>query len=157
MDPNAERHIDIDEPAATPALSLVLGYLAVLPFAAGAVAAWLGGGLMLLAVQAVALWGAAILIFLSGVRRGLSFRTPGGPRGRQIAMVFWLFLAGLVSLVLPLELAVGLLLLGYGSLALLDPPAARRGEAPLFFEGFRPPQMLVAVLGLAAILVRLFA
>ncbi len=43
--------------------------------------------------------------------------------------------------------ALGLLIVGYVAIAVLDPIAARRGEAPLFFERLRPFQMPLAVLG----------
>jgi hypothetical protein len=59
-------------------------------------------------------WGSAILIFLGGVRRGLSFRTPGGPTKAQIATMFWLFGLGLLALLSPSTLvALALLLIAY--------------------------------------------
>lgn len=145
------------EPGRTPALSLLLGYGAMAPFVLAAVAVWLASGeLRDLVLDLTRLWGGAILIFLSGVRRGLSFRTVGGPTGPQIAMTFWLFGLGLLALLLPLAgLALGLLLAGFLSLAVLDPWAARRGEAPLFFQRLRPVQMAIPVVCLGLILVNL--
>ena len=88
------------------------------------------------------------------MRRNLSFRTPGGPRLTQIAMMLWLFLAGLGALLAPPTLALGLLLAGYGSPDGARPAsiAARRAEAPLYFARLRPPQMAIAVASLAALL-----
>lgn len=153
----------VREPRRTPALSLLLGYGATAPLAAGALAAWLLDGRWVpLAAQLTALWGAAVLVFLAGVRRGLSFRTEGGPTAAQIATTFWLFALGLASLwalSAPIAFrtvaALGPLLTGYASLAVLDPWAARRGEAPPFFARLRPVQMLVPVVSLAALLARL--
>ena len=90
------------------------------------------------------------MAFLAGVRRGLSFRTPGGARPAQIATVFWLFLLAIASLVVPSRLlGLGLLATGFASLAVLDPSAARQQEAPLFFARLRPIQMAIPVTALA--------
>lgn len=151
------RRVAVKESSATPALSLFLAYLAMAPLAAGALAVWLLPVDQPPVARTAAAWGAAILIFLSGVRRGLSFRTPGGPTASQIAMTMWLFLSGLAALALPTQLALALLIVGYASIAVLDPRAARRGEAPLFFARLRPVQMLVPVASLVAVLVALLA
>ena len=64
------RTLTAHEPRETPWLSVVFGYGPMLPFVAGAAAAWWQRGqwdeLILLATI---LYGAAILLFLSGVRR----------------------------------------------------------------------------------------
>jgi hypothetical protein len=138
-----------------PPLSLILGYGPMAIFPILGLAAWL----MPAPWPAIALaagqgWGAALLIFLAGVRRGLSFFTQGGPRPAQIATMFWLFLLGCAALLTAPIIAYPLLVIGYGSIALLDPPAAQRGEAPAFFAQLRPPQMAVALIGLIALLVR---
>lgn len=142
------------EPARTPALSLLLGHGAIVPLALGAVGAWsLPEAAGDLAVRGSILWGAVILIFLAGVRRGLSFRTVRGPTCPQIATMLWLFGLGLLAVILGSEVpALLVLLMGYGSLAVLDPAAARRGEVPLFFERLRPWQMGIAVVSLGAVL-----
>ena len=95
-------------------------------------------------------WGAAILAFLAGVRRGLSFRTPGGERPAQIMTVIYLYLLAIGALLVPLPMALALLVMGFVSLGILDPGAARRQEAPLFFARLRPLQMAVPVCSLAA-------
>lgn len=100
--------------------------------------------------QAVAggwLWSTAILLFLAGVTRGLSFATPGPHRG-QLAQMLWLFAAGCGALLVPLPIAFALLAAGYASIALFDRRAAARGQAPAHFARLRPPQMALAVLGL---------
>ena len=137
----------------------------MVPFALGAVCSWVAAGPWRVAIMdATILWGCAILTFLAGVRRGVSFRTPGGVTFAQIGTMLWLFLIGLAALwVFVLgggQRAVGatlaslaLLLVGYVSLAILDPLAARSGEAPLFFARLRPIQMLTPVASLAALVV----
>jgi hypothetical protein len=101
------------------------------------------------------LWGCAILLFLSGVRRGLSFRTEGGPTWVQIATMLGLFLLGFGGLVLlflgALRPALALLIVGFTGVAILDPIAARRGEAPLFFARLRPFQIPIAIVSLCAL------
>jgi hypothetical protein len=147
----------VTESRRVPALSLVLGHGATVPFVAGAAAAWLlGQGPAALAADLTALWGGAILVFLAGVRRGLSFRTEGGPTPAQLATSLGLFALGLAALAAPRTgAALLLLLVGYAALAVFDPWAAKRGEAPLFFARLRPLQMLVPIAGLAALLAHL--
>ena len=153
------RTLTAREPRETPWLSVVFGYGPMLPFVAGAAAAWWQRGqwdeLILLATI---LYGAAILLFLSGVRRGVSFRTPGGPTVVQIATMLGLFCLGLGALLTVVILgnrviALDLLIAGFVAVAVLDPIAARRGEAPLFFARLRPLQIPIAVLSLVALLV----
>lgn len=153
----AGRTLHVDESRAVPWLSVVFGYGPMLPLLAGGALVWLLPGRTAEAVFTLTLlWGCAILLFLSGVRRGLSFRTEGGARPSQIATMLGLFLLGFGALVAVTQgaaaLALGLLILGYAAIGLLDPIAARRGEAPLFFARLRPYQMPLAVLGLAALL-----
>ena len=144
--------ITIREDRAIPVDGLVLGYGAMLPFPVAAVAVWVGGGEVAAAAATLAiLLGAALALFLSGVRRGLSFRTEGGPRPGQIAMMLWLFAVGLAALLIPERPAIALLAAVFLSLLILDPIAARRGEVPLYFARLRPPQMAIPVLSLLAI------
>ncbi len=133
-----------------PTLSLIFGYGAMLPLAAAAVAAWLvtdpwRGLLLRLGV----VWAAAVLAFLGGVRRGSSFYTAGSPRLAQILTMLWLFTLAFVALLSGSNgAAIALLTIGYASVAILDPIAARRGEAPAHFARLRPPQMAVAIISL---------
>ena len=140
-----------DTPDTTPLLSVVLGYgpAAMLPLLG--LLAWAG---VPWALEAGRIWGAAILLFLAGVARGLSFFTEGGPRLPQLLAMSIRFGLGLLALVVWLPAALALLVLGYASVALFDPPLARRGEAPRYFARLRPPQMAVALAGLALLLVR---
>lgn len=148
------RTITVEERDEMPLDGLVLGFGPMLPFPVAAVTLLLAPtDLAALALGLAIFWGAAILIFLAGVRRGLSFRTEGGPRTAQLAVMFWLFLLGLGALSVSPAFALALLLAGYGSLAVLDPIAARRAEAPLYFARLRPPQMAIAAVSIAVMLV----
>ena len=152
----------LTEPAETPWLGVFFGYIAMVPFAVGALVFWLAGEPWRGAALAITLfWGCAILTFLSGVRRGVSFRTPGGVAAAQIVTMLWLFGLGfsavvLTAIALPVP-ACALLVVGYLSLQVLDPIAARKLQAPLYFARLRPAQMAIPVLCLLATLVLLLA
>ena len=150
----------LTEPAETPWLGVVFGYGAMVPFVIGAAACWLAGEPWRGAALAITLfWGCAILTFLSGVRRGVSFRTPGGVTATQIVTMLWLFCLGFAAIVLTATTlpvwACVLLVVGYLSLQVLDPIAARKLEAPLYFARLRPAQMAVPVVCLVGTLVLL--
>ena len=152
----------LTEPAETPWLGVFFGYIAMVPFVIGVLGFWLASEPWRGAALAITLfWGCAILTFLSGVRRGVSFRTPGGVTAAQIVTMLWLFGLGFAAIVLtavalPLA-AAALLLIGYLSLEILDPIAARKLEAPLYFARLRPAQMAIPVACLAATIVLLSA
>ena len=136
-------------PADTPVppLSLFLGYSPMLLLALAALATWLlppvwNSGLG----HAAVIWAGVILAFLAGVRRGLSFRQPGGPTFTQIATMFWLFVLAAAALLSPWPVvATILLLIGFLSTFVLDPVAARHDEVPSFFARLRPIQMLLPI------------
>lgn len=150
----------VTEPREIPALSLFLGFGAMAPLLAGVAIAALVPRVSRQARTFVVLWGSSVLLFLAGVRRGLSFRTPGGPDAAQIAVSMWYFVAGGGSLALfalrggagSLRPSLLLLLLGYTSVIPLDASAARRLEAPPFFGRLRPAQMLLPIVGLSVLL-----
>ncbi len=140
----------------TPLVSLLLAYAATVPTAAAAAAvllapsSWRGPALRL-----GSLWAGAVLCFLAGVRRGLSFRQPGGSTVSEIGATVSLFSLGAGSLVLPrgrmslLTLVSGFVLLGVD-----DVRAARRDEAPRYFARIRPVQLLVPLASLSILLWR---
>lgn len=142
----------MDTPDRTPPLSMVLAFGPAGLIVALGLLGWAG---WTWAVAAGRLWTAAILLFLAGVARGLSFFTDGGPRPMQLGVMLVRFLCGLLALALPM-LPIGLapflswLLLfgGYLTVLLFDPPAARHGMAPRFFARLRGPQMFVALTGI---------
>ncbi len=152
-----------DTQTSAPWLSLLLAYAAMLPVAAGAAASLvLTGNARALVIGAAVVWAGAVLCFLSGVRRGLSFRQPGGPTVAQIAAMLFIFVVGVAALLLMLvpglaAAAIVLLLLGFSSLAVIDPEAAREREAPRYFARLRPAQMAVPVVSLLVLLARCLA
>ena len=157
MENRSEREITVSEHPQVPWLSIVLGYGPMLPFVAGAAAVWLSTGpIRLEIITTTVLWAGSILAFLAGVRRGLSFRTQGGPTVAQIATMFVLFVLALGALATLVHgwllSSLILLLVGFATLLALDPVAAARGEAPEFFARLRPPQIAIAVASLAALL-----
>jgi hypothetical protein len=158
--------IRITEPRRIPAESLFFGGIAMVPFPLGAALSFLPGNWGLLFAELTLLWGVSILTFLAGVRRGVSFRTMHGPTAAQLGMMMWLFLLGAGALVLTAlsdlfggraadAAAAAMLAVGYASMIVLDPAAARHGEAPLFFERLRPVQMIVPSVSLVFVLVAL--
>ncbi|TZG25761.1 DUF3429 domain-containing protein [Sphingomonas montanisoli] len=112
------------DPVGVPTLSLVLGFGPMLPILAAGLAALLWGDpLRAVAIVGGTGWAAAILLFIAGL------------------LALPVFLLSPVAGIL-------LLMLGYAGVAVLDPLAARRGEAPRHFARLRPPQMAVGLLGL---------
>ena len=140
-----------DPKSHTPAISLFLAYIAMVPTASGAVAASVFRSPVI--ARLTITWAGAILCFLAGVKRGLSFRQRGGPTAMQLASMLWLFVPGAVALLLPWRIpSLVLLLFGYGSEAMLGPFAAERDEAPRYFARLRPVQMMIPVASLLLLL-----
>ncbi|BCI70997.1 putative membrane protein [Sphingomonas sp. S17] len=137
-----------DHSPRTPRLSLIFGYGPILVLPLAALGVWAGLPLALVIGQ---IWGAAILAFLAGVARGLSFFTPGGPHVSQMLTMILRFSLGLLALVASPPVGLALLLIGYASIAVTDPWLARWGGAPRHFARLRPPQMVVALVGLLAL------
>ena len=142
-----DREIVVEEHPEIPWLSVVLGFGPMLPIVAGAIVAWtteslVRGEAILLSV----LYASAILAFLAGVRRGLSFRTEGGPALAQLATMATLWLAAFLALACIVHAyalpALLILAISYAASMILDPLAARAGQAPLFFARLRPPQLI---------------
>lgn len=137
----------------TPALGGILAWLAMVPLAVAAmlsitaVPPWPA-----LALRFAGLWSGALLTFFAGVRRGVSFRTEGGPRPGQIVEMLLLFGLGVAALAGPVPWGLLFGLAGFVSMAILDPAAASRGELPAFFARLRPVQMILPVTSLAVLL-----
>lgn len=138
-----------------PAVSLLLAYAAVLPIPFGSTLAWaLPPDPASLAARVTMIWAAAVLCFLAGVWRGLSFRQPGGVHWTQVVGSLWVFAFAVGALeAVWSPAAVGLLLAGYASVGLGDVWAARRGRVPRYFVRLRPVQMLLPFAALLALLV----
>jgi len=134
----------------------LLAYAATLPVVAGAFLYLFVPSLRTQALGGTIIFASLLLCFFAGVRRGLSFRQPGGARASQILTMLWLFVAGLAAALSPWPLpALLLLVLGFASLMVLDRIAARRDEVPAYFGRLRSTQLLIPIVSLAAILARL--
>lgn len=155
-----QRSFRITERPQIPWLSVVFGYLPMVPFVGGAIGAWLlPVWLRPEVISLTIIWAAAILAFLGGVRRGLSFRTEGGPALAQIITMFCVYVLAFLALASAsfglFTSAVAMLFVGFLALETLDPVAARNGQAPLFFARLRPAQLGVAVASLGIVFLRL--
>ncbi len=149
-------HGEEEHKASTPIASLTLAYAAMVPIVVGAVAVLAGPVASRRGIErATTLWAGGVLCFLSGVRRGLSFRQPGGTTLSEATTMLTGFSFGVGGLLLPAgRPALASLLIGYAEIAVADVIAGRTGEAPPYFSRLRPWQMSVALLGLGAMLVK---
>ena len=135
---------------AVPTNSLILGYGPMLPLVLAATGAWLLGGTRALNLISLAIiWGALILAFIGGVRRGYGFGDPRASTAAEIvAAILYFTLAGLALLAWRAEAAIGLLVLGFAVAAVLDTRAAQRGDAPAHFARLRRSQLAIGIVGL---------
>ncbi|MBW6527260.1 DUF3429 domain-containing protein [Sphingomonas sp. RHCKR7] len=135
-----------------PADSIVFGYGPMLPLVAAGIGAWvLPEPWGVVAVRLAVIWGALILSFIGGVRRGFGFARAAASTAVELAAaVAYVTIAGLALLVPDAAVAVALLAAGYALAALLDRRAALRGDAPAHFARLRVPQLLLGCAGLAA-------
>lgn len=140
-----------------PAASLIFGYGAMVPLVLAAVGAWgLPRAWPVTAVRLAVIWGALVLAFVGGVRRGGGFMAPGTPPNAGLgAAVAYFALAGLALVATPYDwIALPPLVAGFALCALLDRAAARRGAVPPHFAALRPPQMLLGAAALLAMWLR---
>lgn len=139
-----------------PANSIIFGYGPMLPLIAAAVGArLLPAPWPAIAVRLAIVWGAMILIFVAGVRRGFGFGNRAAATMVEIATMLAYFIPAGLALVAPdPRWSLGLLVLGYALVIVLDPLAARRGDAPAHFARLRPPQMALALASLVALILR---
>lgn len=145
--------------ARVPVNSLVFGYGPMLPLVAAALGAWtMAPPWPAIATRLAIVWAAVILVFVAGVRRGYGFDRPAASTGAEIATMLVYFVPGVAALALGTvgrnAAALALLAAGFALVAVLDPIAARAGNAPLHFARLRGPQMGIAVVSLAALFVR---
>ncbi|NTS63886.1 DUF3429 domain-containing protein [Sphingomonas sp. HHU CXW] len=130
----------------------ILGFGPMLPLVAAGIGVWtLPGTWPLIAIQCAVVWGALILAFVAGVRRGYGFGDPAASKPVEIAAAMAYFSIAGLSLIVPrASIALALLAAGYAFVALLDRRAGRRGNAPAYFATLRGPQFLLGCAGLAA-------
>jgi hypothetical protein len=138
--------------APIPTNSIVFGYGPMLPLVTAGLGAWMlpapWGGM---AVRLAIIWGALILSFIGGVRRGFGFaRAEASTAVELAAAVAYVTIAGLALLMPYAATGLAMLAAGYALAALLDRRAALRGDAPAHFARLRVPQLLLGCVGLAA-------
>ncbi|WP_164857349.1 DUF3429 domain-containing protein [Sphingomonas crocodyli] len=140
------------DPLKVPALSLFLGFGPMLPIVgAGIVAIMSTDPIDAVAIVGGTGWASAILLFVAGVRRGYGFAVRATPRLVTLAVTLGIFLAGLLAMpifLLAPVIGVAILIAGFLAVAIADPVAARRGEAPRHFARLRPLQMALGLTGL---------
>ena len=141
----------------TPLTALWIGFAGILPFVAGAGAAWLTTPqLAVLALSATVAYGAVILSFLGGVRWGLAAASYGGPP----TSMHWVLsivptLVGWAANLMALAPGLGLLTAAFALAYFSDARAARDGLAPPWYGALRRPLsgLVVASLGLSLLAV----
>ncbi|WP_294286152.1 DUF3429 domain-containing protein [uncultured Sphingomonas sp.] len=134
----------------------ILGYGPMLPLVAAGIGAWLlPPPWPFWATHLGIIWGALILAFIAGVRRGFGFGNPGASKPVEIATCISYFtLAGLALVVEQASTALLLLLVGYVAAGFLDRRAAIAGNAPAYFAALRLRQLLIGAAGIAALFAR---
>ena len=136
-----------------PLNSLIFGYGPMIPFILAATGFWtLPVPWPALAVWLVVVWGALILCFVGGVRRGFGFGSDRASTLVEIATMLVYFTIAGVALILPWPRAsLFLLAIGFATAAICDTRAAQSGNAPAHFAALRIPQFATATLCLLAI------
>jgi len=136
-----------------PWASRVFGFGPMLPLVAAAAGAWtMPQGWPALAIHLAIIWGALILSFIGGVRRGFGFGQDRASTPVEIVTAAGYFTLAGLALVVPYAVtSVSLLVVGYVLAALLDARAALREDAPRHFARLRPPQLLLGAAALAAL------
>lgn len=142
----------MDQRSRIPLDSVIFGYGPMLPLLAAGIGVWtLPSAWGALAVRLAIVWGALILSFIGGVRRGFGFARPAASTAIEIAAAVAYVTVALLALVVPFaSTSLALLAAGYALAALLDRRAALAGNAPAHFARLRVPQLLVGCAGLAA-------
>jgi hypothetical protein len=139
-----------DRPA--PRYASLLGYLGLLPFAAGGLGVWLApAATAALAGRALVAYAAVILSFMGAVHWGLAMHASHPGRDRQLAWSVVPALIAWIALLLPALVALPLLLVSFAVLNAADRGAARAGAAPGWYPELRLPLTIgvVVCLGLA--------
>jgi hypothetical protein len=143
-----------------PSSSLIFGYGPTLPLVAAAIGVWITASPSTGFVTTLAIiWGAIILVFVAGVRRGYGFGDRKASTVSELAAMIVYFVPGGVALVLSAigeaGAALAVLVVGFVFVAILDRRAAAAGDAPAHFASLRGPQMTIMAFALAAVLARL--
>ena len=146
-------------PDAVPAWALWLGWLGLIPFVAGALAALvLPDRVAIQSLSMVLAYGAVVLSYLGGVRWGLAMAEYGGPA----APMTWVNAivpptVGWLANLMALAPGLTLLTLAYLAAFFFDMAMVRAGRAPAWYAALRRPLSAVTIASLGISLLALFA
>ena len=135
-----------------PAPATWLGLAGVLPFAAGALAAWRPDPLGAFAATALLAYGAVILSFLGGIHWGLALDRER-PRFAQLGLGMLPSLLGWAALLVGDRAGIALLMAGFVGVLVQDLRLARNAMAPPWFASLRALLTTAVLLCLAVGLV----
>ncbi|BBK33792.1 uncharacterized protein DUF3429 [Stella humosa] len=143
--------------ADVPRPALILGFLGLIPFVAGAAGAWvLEAGQAGLAIPLQFFYASAVLSFLGAVHWGLAIGDFGPePNGTSWGRLGWSVIPALAGWLLtalefePVTMGTALTI-AFPIVLVADIVATRRGLAPDWYPALRIPLTVIATLALAA-------
>ena len=127
-----------DDHAQIERMGVRLGYLGLVPFVVGAVAALLSNELASIALQAFVLYSLAILSFMGGVHWGLALITGTRQRVRLLISVVPVIAAWICLMTLPTHLALAVLGGGFIAQWFVDQPILAELPFPSWYLEMRP-------------------
>ena len=147
----------------------LLGYAGLLPFAFGAILAWVPGAPISFVVGYLGwtlYYAAIILSFMGGARWGVAMMADGRRRGEPFsgflaavtpALVAWVAVVpqGLLPVAFPMSARIVLLMVAFAGLLAEDLRAARAGEGPGWYAGLRMRLTFWVLIALGFVVVRL--
>lgn len=115
-----------------------LGYLGLVPFVVGAVAALLSNELASVALQAFVLYSLAILSFMGGIHWGLALITGTRQSARLLISVVPVIAAWICLMILPAHLTLAVLGGGFIAQWFVDRPILAELPIPSWYLEMRP-------------------
>ena len=127
-----------DDQSRIETMGIRLGYLGLLPFVAGAVAALLSNELASVALQAFVLYSLAILSFMGGVHWGLALISGTRQSARLLISVVPVVTAWICLMTLPAHLTLAVLGGGFIAQWFVDRPIFEELPIPAWYLEMRP-------------------
>ena len=127
-----------DDQASIETMGILLGYLGLLPFVAGAAAALLSNELAPIALQAFVLYSLAILSFMGGVHWGLALISGTRQSARLLISVIPAIAAWICMITLPVHLTLSVLGGGFITQWVVDRPIFEELPIPTWYLEMRP-------------------
>jgi len=119
-----------------PPIAAALGYGGLLPFAAAALACWLGGDAADFAGWVLRGYSCAILAFLGGVPWGLALASGEGSTGERLSVGVVPALVAWIALLLPVASALGVLVVAFAAVYGWD-ELRNLSDTPAWFRRLR--------------------